>query len=141
MESKLLGAVGKTAGLGGIALGVVLLIFQDILKKKFLPDAGLESAQAFSVILSLMILTFGIAGIGLIAWLIGRTAGPKAAAPNSALGILAGLIVVVVGAAVYVGSQAASASAKVEAKSGSMATGGSVNNSTINFNPAPAEKK
>jgi len=106
MESKILSSVGKVAGLGGIALGVLLLIFQGVLQQKFLPQAGLESAQAFAVILSLMILTFGIAGIGVIAWLVGRTVGPTVPVPGPTLWVLAALIAGVAGAAVYVGANA-----------------------------------
>ena len=60
-----------------------------MLQKQFLPQAGLSSAQAFAIILSLMILTFGIAGIGIIAWLVSRTIGPKASVPVAAMGTLA----------------------------------------------------
>jgi hypothetical protein len=105
MESKLLSSLGKVAGLGGIALGVFLLLFQGVLQKEFLPKTGLGSAQAYTVILTLMILTFGIAGIGIIAWLIGRTTSPRAPIPGPGLVILAGLIIIVLGAVVYVGAQ------------------------------------
>jgi hypothetical protein len=135
MESKILGYLGKVAGIGGIAVGVVLLVFQGVLQKQFLPQAGLGSEQAFAVILSLMILTFGIGGIGVIAWLVGRTAGPKAPVPVPAMGMLAGLIVLVLGAAVYIGAQPKSdsrPSTKVEASGGGVAVGGSLSGSTIN---------
>jgi hypothetical protein len=116
MESKLLGTLGKIAGLGGIALGIFLLVFQGVLQKQFLPQAGLGSAEAFAVILSLMILTFGIAGIGLIAWLVSRGIGPEAPMPTQAMGTLAGLIVLVIAtaaiAAVYVGAQSKSPDAQ-----------------------------
>jgi hypothetical protein len=138
MESKVLTSVGKVAGLGGIALGVVLLIFQGVLKTQFLPQAGLGSDQAYAVILSLMILTFGIAGIGVIAWIVGRAVGPKLPASGAALGVLSGLIVIVVGAAVYVGAQAKPdrvAAPKVEGTSGGMAVGRDVSNSTITIGP------
>src|SRR5262245_34877490 len=105
MESKILSSLGRIAGLGGIALGVFLLVFQGVLQKQFLPQAGLGSGQAFSVILSLMIVTFGIAGIGVIAWLIGRTVGPKTPVPMPAISILAALIALVLAGAVYVGVQ------------------------------------
>ena len=138
MESKILSSVGKVAGLGGIALGVFLIIFQGVLQKQFLPQAGLGPAQAFAVILSLMILTFGIAGIGVIAWLVGRTVGPKVSVPTSAMGILAALIVLVVGAAVYWGHRRnpnSQSSPKVEAGAGGVAVGGNVKGSTITVNP------
>src|SRR5262245_60014668 len=135
METNILRTVGKVAGLGGIALGVFLLVFQGVLQKQFLPQAGLSPAQAFAIILSLMILTFGIAGIGMIAWLVSRTIGPKAAVPLPALGTLAGLIVLVVGAATYVGARAtgdADASPTVPAAPGGVAVGRDLVGATIN---------
>lgn len=143
MEGKLLGSVGKIAGLGGIALGVFLLIFQGVLQKQFLPQAGLTSAQAFAVILALMILTFGIASIGVIAWLVSRTIGPKASVPPAAMGTLAGLVVVVLGAATYLAAQAnldAQSSPKVEAGAGGIAVGRDVIGTTINVGPGTSSK-
>jgi hypothetical protein len=143
MEGKILSSLGKVAGLGGIALGVFLLIFQGVLQKQFLPQAGLGSAQAFAVILSLMILTFGIAGIGVFAWLISRTVGPKAPVPSLSMGILAGLIVLVVGAAVYVGAQAKpdlQSSPKVEAGPGGVAIGRDAVGTTINVGTGATPK-
>jgi hypothetical protein len=66
----------------------------------------LGSTQAFAVILSLMILTFGIAAIGVVAWLVSRSTNPRAPMSTPALGVLAALIALVLGAAVYVGAQA-----------------------------------
>jgi hypothetical protein len=81
-----------------------------------------------------MIFTFGIAGIGIIAWLVSRTIGPKAAVPSAAMATLAGLMVLVIGAAVYVGAQSKSdfpPTSKVEAGPGGIAIGGDVKSSTI----------
>lgn len=137
MEGKLLSAVGKIAGLGGIALGVLLLIFQGVLQKQFLPQAGLTSDQAFAIMLSVLILTFGISGIGVMAWLIGRAVGPKAPMSAVAMSTLTGLMALVLGAAVYVGAQAKSAqkSSSVEATNGSVGIGGNVTGSTITIAP------
>jgi hypothetical protein len=134
MEGRILSSFGKIAGLAGIALGVFLLVFRGVLEKQFLPQAGLASAEAFAVILSLMILTFGIAGIGLIASLISRTVGPKAPVSGPAMSILAALIALVLGAAVYVGVQAKAdpQSRKTEAKCGGIAVGGNVDSSNLN---------
>ena len=105
MDSKILSSLGKIAGLGGIAFGVLLLLYRGVLEKQFLPQAGLGSGQAFAIILCLLILTFGIAGIGVIAWLIGRTTGPRAPVPNTVLGVLATLMVAVLGATLLVGAR------------------------------------
>jgi hypothetical protein len=45
---------------------VFLLLFEGVLKQKFLPQAGLDSAQAFVVILVLMILTLALLPSGLL---------------------------------------------------------------------------
>lgn len=51
-------------------------------------------------------MTFGIAGIGLISWLIARSVDPESPVTTAALATLAALIVVVLGAAVFVSLQA-----------------------------------
>jgi hypothetical protein len=50
-----------------------------------------------------MILTFGIAAIGVIAWLIGKTVRPNEPIPGQTLGVLAGLIALVLACVVYIG--------------------------------------
>ena len=102
MEATLLERLGKVAGVGGISIGAALLIFKDILGHKFLAETGLAPQQAFAVVIALMVLTFGIAGVGILGWLVGRGAANKPV-PNSSLYLLAFLIVVVLGFAVYVG--------------------------------------
>jgi len=80
------------------------LIFRDVLKDRFLAQIGLGSAQSFAIIFSLLILTFGVASIGIFAWLVGRTTHPKAPIPGFALGLLAGLAALVLAAKVYIGA-------------------------------------
>lgn len=80
MENRILKTVGTIAGLGGLALGVLLILFQGVLATKFLPDIGLTSEQAYQILLALMLLTFGIAAIGVIAWIIAER-GPPGAPP------------------------------------------------------------
>ncbi len=63
MDAKLFEVLGKYAGLAGISIGLVLLIFLAILKKK-LPGSKEES----SIILQVMYLTFAIGVIGIVAW-------------------------------------------------------------------------
>jgi hypothetical protein len=107
MDGKLLTDLGKIAGVGGIALGVFVVLFRGVLQTEFLPKAGLSPCQAFSVILVLMILTFGIAGIGLIAWLVSRSIAPNGSIPWPTLRALAGLLVIMVGGALFAGAYAA----------------------------------
>ncbi len=108
MESGLLSSLGRIAGLGGIVVGVLFLIFRSVLEKKFL-DVGLAPGQAFAVVMSILIFTFGMAGVGIIAWLVSRATGPNAPVTAFTMTLLAGLIVVVLGSAVYMAAQAAGA--------------------------------
>jgi hypothetical protein len=103
LETRLLTSLGKIAGLGGIALGVVLLLFRDFLKQKFLPAAGLEAAQAYHILLAFLVLTFGIAAVGIVAWIAGQNANPGTPISIRALVILASLTISVLATATTVG--------------------------------------
>ena len=65
----------------------------------------LGPGRAFGVILALMILTFGIASIGVIAWLIAMSTRPNAPISGQALYLLATLIVFDLALAAYVSAQ------------------------------------
>ena len=94
-----MGAFGK-AGIGGLALGVLMYVFRGVLQQNLLFKAGLSSNQAFYVVAALLVFTFGIATIGILAWLInGRNPGQPL--PASSLGLLALLFCLVIGSGVY----------------------------------------
>lgn len=102
MDSKLLQGLGKIAGLGGIAVGVVLLLFRDFLKQKFLPSQGLPPEQGYQILLAFLILTFGIGAVGVVAWIIGKTVSPGKSASLPALIVLTLLIAAVLASTVVV---------------------------------------
>lgn len=60
-EIELLSTLGQVAGIGGIALGVVLLVFRDILAKA----SSLLDEQAYRLHRLAMVLTFAVGVIGL----------------------------------------------------------------------------
>ncbi len=66
MEPSLLKTVGQIAGIGGIALGVLLLVFRDVIRKNIFPQ--LASVQAYRLIRLVVVLTFLIAALGISAW-------------------------------------------------------------------------
>lgn len=99
METKLLASLGKLAGLAGIAVGALVLIFQDVLKQKFLPNTGLSEPQAYRVVIALLVLTFGIAATGIAAWVIGQRT--EQVRPSAAMALL-GFGIVVLAATVFV---------------------------------------
>ena len=68
--NKLFKTLGGIAGLAGIALGVALLVFWQVLAIKFLPSSGLDTNQAYHILMALIVLVFGLAAEGIIAWLV-----------------------------------------------------------------------
>lgn len=71
METSILETLGKIAGLGGLALGVFLILFRDILKKLKVPSVTRD--QWYKVIVFFMILVWSIAIAGLGTWLYSYT--------------------------------------------------------------------
>jgi hypothetical protein len=66
METQLLESVGKIAGIGGIALGVFVLLFEEVIRKNIFPM--LSDDHASGLIRQFMYLTFVVAVCGIVAW-------------------------------------------------------------------------
>ncbi len=75
MEPDLLGTLGRIAGIGGIALGVFLLLFRDVIRQKIFPQ--LTKQQSYRIILTFMILTWSVAIAGIVAWVMSRQGGDE----------------------------------------------------------------
>jgi tetratricopeptide (TPR) repeat protein len=128
MEGRLLGSLGKIAGIGGIALGVLFLLFKGVLEQQLLQKGQLSSEQAFAIVVSLMIFTFGIAVIGLIAWLIGRSVPDGQPIPPWGLAVILLLTGGVLGSAIYVVAQAKASSSSLTTPGPRTADGWSFDN-------------
>jgi hypothetical protein len=76
MNLELLKMLGQIAGIGGIALGVFLLLFRDVIRKKIFPK--LSQKQGYHVILIFMILSWSVAIAGVAAWVIIKTKSESA---------------------------------------------------------------
>jgi hypothetical protein len=68
-DPKLFEALGKVAGIAGICIGLVLLVFLAILKK------NVSGNNQYSLLRQMMYLTFAIGVIGIIAWFFSRGPG------------------------------------------------------------------
>jgi hypothetical protein len=66
MDAKLLEIVGQIAGIGGLALGVLLIVFRDIIRKNIFPK--LPPAQAYRLLRLITAAVWSVAVIGIIAW-------------------------------------------------------------------------
>ncbi len=86
MDAQLLKSAGEIAGIGGLALGVFLLLFKDLLKKIAAPTMTKE--QWFRVVIIFMVLVWSIAIVGLGAWVWGNhgSAGPIPSQPKIQIG-------------------------------------------------------
>jgi hypothetical protein len=73
MDAKLIEIVGKTAGIGGIALGVSFLLFRNFIRKNIFPT--LSDKSAYRLIRQFLYLTFGLAILGITAWVFVSVAG------------------------------------------------------------------
>lgn len=73
MDTQILKVVGQTAGIGGLALGVFLLLFRQLLQR--IRPAGLTRVQWYRVIIIFMLLVWSLALAGLAVWIIADRAG------------------------------------------------------------------
>ena len=66
MDLRILQVVGEIAGIGGLGLGVLLIIFREIIRKNIFPT--LSRPNAYGLLRLIAILTWSVAILGLIAW-------------------------------------------------------------------------
>lgn len=66
MDTSFFETIGKIAGIGGIALGVFLLLFRDVIRKNIFPN--LTKLQAYKLFRLIVILVWTIALAGIVAW-------------------------------------------------------------------------
>jgi len=83
MDKEILEIFGKIAGIGGLSLGVMLLIFRDFLAKKIF--STLTKEQSFKLLRLLLILTWSIAIVGISAYIYNIYANAKAKDSSSSL--------------------------------------------------------
>ncbi len=81
MDAQILKTVGQVAGIGGLALGVFLLLFRDIIRKNIFPK--LPAAEAYRLLRLITGAVWSVAIVGILAWVYVETREPAAAAgPN-----------------------------------------------------------
>lgn len=66
MDSQALKIAGQIAGIGGLALGVFLLLFREIIRKNIFPN--LTRKQAYRLLIAMIIMIWSIALLGVGAW-------------------------------------------------------------------------
>lgn len=74
--TQLLSRIGQIAGIGGIALGILLILFREVIRKNIFPTLG--QAQGYKLITLVVVLTFSISALGLGAWVYIQTRAKEA---------------------------------------------------------------
>jgi hypothetical protein len=85
MDAKLLEIAGQVAGIGGLALGVLLIVFRDIIRKNIFPK--LPSAQAYRLLRLITGAVWSVAVIGIIAWVYVSTGSRSVVAKDGGVAI------------------------------------------------------
>jgi hypothetical protein len=75
MDTELIKTVGQVAGIGGIALGVFLLLFRDLIRKQIFPTLAKREGYRLLRLVAILIWSVALAGIGAWVW----TSRPEAA--------------------------------------------------------------
>ncbi len=70
MDVNMLRQLGQVAGIGGLAFGVFLILFRDVIRKRIFPT--LSRDHAYRIIRLFLVLTFLLAILGLGAWVFGE---------------------------------------------------------------------
>lgn len=78
MSSDILQTVGQVAGIGGLAIGALLLVFRDVIRKNVFPT--LKKDHAYGLLRLIVVLTFTIAALGIGAWVYTEQAQTSIAA-------------------------------------------------------------
>ena len=73
MDADLLRTVGQIAGIGGLALGVFLLLFRDIIRKQIFPQLAKKDAYRLLRLISILVFLIAAFGIGAWVWTEGQT--------------------------------------------------------------------
>jgi len=79
MDTELIKTVGQVAGIGGVALGVFLLLFRDLIRKQIFPMLAKREGYRLLRLIAVLIWSVALAGIGAWVW----TSQPVTAQPAS----------------------------------------------------------
>lgn len=91
MNPELFKTLGQWAGIGGIALGVVLILLRELIRKSIFPE--LQKTDAYRLLRLIVVLVWSVAVVGIGAWVwvethpkaqpgVTEKPAPQAAAPE-----------------------------------------------------------
>lgn len=74
LDAQVWTTIGKAAGLGGISVAALLLLFRDLIRRKFFPL--LRATDAYRLLRLMTICATVTAIFGIIAWVVGPSIAP-----------------------------------------------------------------
>jgi hypothetical protein len=80
MDAELLKILGQVAGIGGVAIGVFLLIFRDVVRRQIF--GRLNKDQTYRLFRLILILTWSIAVLGIGAWMYANRVAARGSIPS-----------------------------------------------------------
>jgi hypothetical protein len=90
MDAQVLEVVGQVAGIGGLALGVFLLLFREIIRKKIFPK--LPPAEAYRLLRLITVAVWSIAIAGIAAWVyVGQGSARAVSADRDSIAVGGGV--------------------------------------------------
>jgi hypothetical protein len=91
-DLSLIKTVGQIAGIGGLSIGALILIFRDIIRRSIFPT--LTNQHAFRLLTLILILTWSISITGIVAWAYVERLKTVAqgAGKRSSVKVIAGLV-------------------------------------------------
>ena len=101
MQTWLFKSLGAAAGLAGIALGIVLVLYRDIIASDLL-SSTLCQTQSYNVLLSIIVFVFGIAAVGIVAWVISLSKPADSHIATKRIAIVAGSIIPIIIASIFI---------------------------------------
>ena len=81
MKTEVLATLGQLAGVGGIALGVLLLVFRDVIRKNVF--SKLTKRQSYNLLRLILVLVWSIALLGVVTWAYGSLVVPQSESKQS----------------------------------------------------------
>jgi hypothetical protein len=96
MSTDVFRSIGSTAGLAGLAIGMIVILFKEVIRKRIFPQ--LPTKQAYQLLRTILFLAWSIAIVGIGSWTyLQLSARPIGQPPESAAApepqVIAGTVV------------------------------------------------
>jgi hypothetical protein len=102
MDIAGLSTIAKVAGLLGVVVAVAGFLLNDVIATSAVANTPLEPAQAYSIILAVVVFAGGLFDIAIVAWLMSVGQATDLPVPLSSLWIISFLVLADLGGSLYV---------------------------------------